>query len=71
MKERIFIIIILIAAISILVLSDFGNSARVTVYDCGMAEWHPDIPKSVREECRKIRKQIQEENSKESKKSYI
>ncbi len=23
------------------------------VYDCGMAEWHPDIPKEVKEECRK------------------
>ena len=23
------------------------------VYDCGMAEWHPDIPTKVREECRK------------------
>ena len=27
------------------------------VYDCGMAEWHPDIPKEVKEECRKIRGQ--------------
>jgi hypothetical protein len=25
------------------------------VYDCGMAEWHPDIPPKVREECRKLR----------------
>jgi len=24
-------------------------------YDCGMAEWHPDIPQQVKEECRKIR----------------
>jgi hypothetical protein len=23
------------------------------VYDCGMAEWHPDIPKAVKDECRK------------------
>ena len=22
------------------------------VYDCGMAEWHPDIPPKVKEECR-------------------
>ena len=27
------------------------------VYDCGMAEWHPDIPPTVREECRKLRSQ--------------
>jgi hypothetical protein len=25
------------------------------VYDCGMAEWHPDIPTAVKEECRKRR----------------
>lgn len=27
------------------------------VYDCSMAEWHPDIPIDVREECRKRRYQ--------------
>ncbi len=27
------------------------------IYDCGMAEWHPDIPNSVREECRKKRQE--------------
>ena len=27
------------------------------VYDCGMADWHPDIPIDVREECRKRRYQ--------------
>ena len=27
------------------------------VYDCGIAEWHPDIPIDVREECRKRRYQ--------------
>jgi hypothetical protein len=27
------------------------------VYDCSMAEWHPDIPKEVKEECRKMRSQ--------------
>ena len=27
------------------------------VYDCGMAEWHPDIPSSVKEECRKQRRE--------------
>lgn len=23
------------------------------VYDCSMAEWHPDIPPNVKEECRR------------------
>ena len=27
------------------------------VYDCGMAEWHPDIPPKVKEECRKRRQE--------------
>ena len=32
----------------------FGNSLpQQRVYDCGMAEWHPDIPPKVKEECRK------------------
>jgi hypothetical protein len=32
-----------------------GNLAdkRTVRYDCGMAEWHPDIPVQVKEECRK------------------
>ena len=42
----------------------FGNSLpQQQVYDCGMAEWHPDIPNKVREECRKLRnKNYNEEN---------
>lgn len=27
------------------------------IYDCGMAEWHPDTPPEVKEECRKRRYQ--------------
>ena len=71
MKERILIVLALVASISILVLTDFGNSATVKVYDCSIAEWHPDTPKSVREECRRLRKETIEENRKDSKKSYI
>jgi hypothetical protein len=33
------------------------------VYDCGMAEWHPDIPNSVKEECRKRRQIDQKRNN--------
>ncbi len=28
---------------------------NVKIYDCGMAEWHPDIPVEVKQECRKLR----------------
>ena len=42
-----------LAMVGLIVL---GNSLPTTrVYDCGMAEWHPDIPPEVREECRKLR----------------
>jgi hypothetical protein len=27
------------------------------VYDCGMAEWHPDIPSEVRKQCRELKQQ--------------
>jgi hypothetical protein len=71
MKERLLIILALIGAVSILIISDFGNSSTVKVYDCSIAEWHPDTPKSIREECRRLRKETLEEYIRESKKSYI
>lgn len=37
----------------IFLLSIITVEERVVVYDCGMAEWHPDIPKDVKEECRR------------------
>lgn len=40
--------------VSILLITDFGNSRSVIVYDCRMAEWHPDIPIEVKEECRRM-----------------
>lgn len=51
-----FVIIILtLAAAGVLSYSDFGNSNQVKIYDCSIAEWHPDVPTSVRKECRKLR----------------
>jgi hypothetical protein len=43
----------LISAVLILVFTDYGSQTHV--YDCGMAEWHPDIPTKIKEECRKLR----------------
>jgi len=40
----------------VLVLSQV-EMPEYRVYDCGMTEWHPDIPSTVREECRKLRSQ--------------
>ena len=53
MKQTIFLFLTIIGALCLLVFTDWGPQGRV--YDCGMAEWHPDIPKEVREECRKMR----------------
>jgi uncharacterized protein YebE (UPF0316 family) len=39
----------------ILILSQI-EMPEYRVYDCGMAEWHPDIPNEVKEECRKRRR---------------
>lgn len=65
MKDKFVLGVLLVIAAVILIFSDFG-APRVRVYDCGMAEWHPDIPNSVKEECRKLRqeewKKEQEQN---------
>jgi len=45
--------VLIILAVLILVFTDYGSQSKV--YDCGMAEWHPDIPTTVKEECRKLR----------------
>ena len=44
---------ILLAMIGLIVI---GNSLpREQVYDCSLAEFHPDYPIQVREECRRLR----------------
>jgi len=45
--------ILIILAVLILAFTDYGSHGKV--YDCGMAEWHPDIPTKVKEECRRLR----------------
>ena len=54
MKQKLIVFVIMIAALLILIFTDWG--ARGRVYDCGMAEWHPDIPTEVKEECRRMRR---------------
>ena len=27
------------------------------IYDCGIAEWHPDVPPKVKKECRELKQQ--------------
>ena len=51
MKENIALVVAILAILAALMYVDTGESYRV--YDCGMAEWHPDIPSKVKEECRR------------------
>jgi hypothetical protein len=51
LKENLAIIVAILAIIAAVLFTDTGG--RGVVYDCGMAEWHPDIPNVVKEECRK------------------
>jgi hypothetical protein len=46
-------IILAVAAVGTAVLLLMVPSSSQRVYDCGMADWHPDIPTKVRELCRK------------------
>jgi hypothetical protein len=55
MKQNLTLLVVMIAALLILIFTDWGPQGRV--YDCGMAEWHPDIPTEVREECRRMRRE--------------
>lgn len=53
--RKILTLLVLVCAGLILAFTDYEGN-RTVVYDCGMAEWHPDIPAKVKEECRKLRK---------------
>lgn len=55
-RENIEIALVIIGSIIALVIVVFAfPKHEVKVYDCGMAEWHPDIPNEVKEQCRKLR----------------
>ena len=50
-----FVVGFVAGIIFVLVLAVMLPDIEEKVYDCSMSEWHPDIPKSVREECQKRR----------------
>ncbi len=62
MKENLAVIVALLAIVAALMYFDTGEQYRV--YDCGMAEWHPDIPPAVKEECRRRALEHWKENQK-------
>jgi hypothetical protein len=49
MKIPILVALLLVAFVIIVFLPQPNSRS----YDCGMAEWHPDIPNEVKEQCRK------------------
>ena len=51
MKENVALVVAILAILAAFMYADTGEGYRV--YDCGMAEWHPDIPPKVKEECRR------------------
>ena len=51
MKENLAVIVAILAILAAFIYSEPTGQYRV--YDCGMAEWHPDIPPKVKEECRR------------------
>lgn len=62
MKEHIAVIVAVLAIVAALLY--FDTDEKYLVYDCGMAEWHPDIPQSVKEECRRqIREHYEQQKS--------
>ena len=48
-----YLIGMIAATIAWIVLLAWVPMPEYRVYDCGMAEWHPDIPPKVKEECRR------------------
>ena len=66
MLERTIVIILIIASICVLVLTDFGRGQTV-VYDCRDAHWHPDVPVEVKKQCSElIYKQWKEKNERKN-----
>lgn len=41
-----------------------GTDSKVKKYDCTIAEWHPDYPREVRQACREIRKEMEQQHTK-------
>lgn len=55
-RNTVLIISAVFLLVTILIGTNFG-AGRTVVYDCRIAEFHPDIPPQVKEECRKIIKE--------------
>ena len=54
--KKYFIGFVVACGLCIFVLSQI-DMPEYKVYDCSIAEWHPDVPNEVKQECRKRRSQ--------------
>lgn len=54
-RITLMVVMLLLVFVAIPYLLFIAPASVTRVYDCGMAEWHPDIPVEVKEECRKLR----------------
>ncbi len=68
MKDRIITASIIIFAVMVFW---FADSPQGRVYDCTLAEWHPDYPKEVKEECRQLNDEYRRQQEKKDSKIYI
>lgn len=56
MKQTLTVTVLILTLTGIIVsILNMIPVPEYRVYDCSIAEFHPDIPKDVREECRKLR----------------
>lgn len=63
MSERLIVILIVFLAVIVLILTDFGSQEKV--YDCRIVEISPDVPPEVREQCRKLLREIIQPSTKQ------
>ena len=64
MNRNVYILLGVFVFVAFLLLSDFGNSKTVIVYDCSLVEQQSDTPDWIREECQRLRKDAYEKNIK-------
>lgn len=69
MKDIITVVVVVVALA--LAPGFFRNDTEGRVYDCGMAEWHPDIPNEVKEECRRRAYEYWKEQQKQKSRTVI
>jgi hypothetical protein len=54
-ESIIVIVCVIILAVTVVYANHEVDNNRVIRYNCDIAEFHPDYPKEVKQQCRKIR----------------